>query len=154
MKLRRAGSHHLISSELLIGIITIANGYAGFFGTGSLHVLLERFGLHVDWGVVLIGGGLSLSVLAIAGWFAKADRTVMWLCYARSYVNVLAAVWWTYIFYLVTSMESLQQVFAVWVMAGVSPIFCSVSWFENRKAAVALDEHKKTPDLIYEDRRF
>lgn len=148
-----ARSRQMISSELLIGLLTIGCGVAGGYGDGSLHGMLRDLNWVRDWTVLMIGLGSLLTILAVCAHFEHHERPTMWLAYLRCNANVFCAPMWVIVFWLMTSRGLAPRVWSIWMMSLVAPIWCLVSWFANLRLALALDRTKETPGLIADRRR-
>jgi len=146
----KIASRFLLPLELVVAVLMLSWGISGWFGGGLLWVKLAEHGLTREWGLSLCAVGLVQ--LAVAGFewcFGRYwERRVLLRCVRlRLWVAFCAIVVWFYACFLMLTIPTAADIFALMMQAPAALLACVAIVIENTRVAAVLDPDVPTQGL-------
>jgi len=152
-------SRYLLPIELMISILFVGWGVAGWFGTGTLVRMLSELGIGQSWGLSMVFLGLTqLTVSGVEFAFGRDwdNDKIFRSTSARCVVLFFGTLLWVYVLTVILSLTIEHLPVALLMQAPAAAIFSIWAWCGNMKVRVLLNPAIATTRLqetIMLDRR-
>lgn len=144
----RLRSRHMLPMEMLASVALGLAGMSGAFPVGWLHVILERQGYALGWGLGLMPIAVAAFVVSATEWFWGSrweNGHLRFSIFARWWLSLLSAVAWLIVLYMMATIT--QPVTSMVITAITFMPFHFWSFWVNLRVHTALDPTKSTERL-------
>jgi len=143
-------SRYLLPVEILLGVIMIGWGLAGWLGAGSLVRQLTEVDAAVQWGVSLtMVGGFQLWVAGVEFAFGRrwSNSILLTTTSLRCVAQFFSMCVWVYVISVILSLQMERTAISLLTQVPIAFVFTAWAFYGNMKVRTLLDPKIQTTDL-------